>query len=185
MIRLASQSPRRAELLRQIGVHFTSTPAAIDETPFAAEMPEDFVRRMACSKAAVVRRQFAELPVLGADTTVVLDGQMLGKPRDREDALQMLQRLSGRTHQVLTGVALQQTETAYLLSSSQVTFAQISAQAAARYWDTGEPADKAGGYAIQGYAAVFVQQIVGSYSGIMGLPLYETAQLLRSAKLLD
>ena len=183
MIRLASQSPRRAELLRQIGVPFVTSPADIDETPLPGESPEDFVRRMATEKARAIHALFPDDIVLGSDTAVVLDDRIMGKPADREDAIAMLLALAGRSHRVLTAVALVHARTDYALSDSLVTFRAISRAEAERYWDSGEPADKAGGYAIQGHGAVFVERIEGSYSGIMGLPIFETAQLLTGAGL--
>lgn len=184
MIYLASQSPRRAELLAQIGIDFTAAPADIDETPLAGESPEDFVRRMAIAKARTIQALHPGEWVLGSDTVVVLDGHILGKPHSSEHAIDMLLSLSGREHRVLTGVALAHTKTTYALSDSRVFFRAIGQDEAARYWLTGEPADKAGGYAIQGHGAVFIRHIEGSYSGIMGLPLFETAQLLQGAGLL-
>ena len=179
MLILASQSPRRAELLRQIGVGFEAVPADIDETPLAGETAEAYVRRMATGKARAIHARHPDAPVLGSDTAVVLEGQILGKPADREHAIALLRQLAGRTHRVLTGVALAHGRVDYRLSESRVRFRDIAEAEAARYWDSGEPADKAGGYAIQGLGAVFVERIEGSYSGIMGLPLFETAQLLR------
>jgi septum formation protein len=180
MIVLASQSPRRAELLAQLGVTFRQTPAAVDETPAPGETPADYVERMALAKARAVADPYAA--VLGSDTAVVVNGQIFGKPADRDDALAMLAALSGRDHDVLTGVAVvMRDRSLYRLSSSRVRFRPVDAAEAAAYWDTGEPRDKAGGYAIQGLGAVFVERIDGSYSGIMGLPLFETAELLRLA----
>lgn len=181
MIILASRSPRRAELLQQIGVPFESVPADIDETPLADEEPEDFVRRMAITKAQAVHAQSPDDIVLGSDTAVLLGGRILGKPHDREHAVEMLLALSGCEHRVLTGVALVHKTTHYACSDSRVCFREIGRDEAERYWLSGEPADKAGGYAIQGHAAIFIRHIQGSYSGIMGLPLYETAQLLGRA----
>ncbi len=183
MLILASQSPRRAQLLRQIGLDFRCLPADIDETPLAGESPEDYVQRMATEKARAVHAGHASDAVLGSDTTVELENRILGKPIDREDGIAMLLALSERTHRVLTGVALVHARVDYVLSQSRVRFREINEDEAARYWDSGEPCDKAGGYAIQGLGAVFVQDIRGSYSGIMGLPLYETAQLLRGIAL--
>jgi septum formation protein len=178
MIVLASQSPRRAELLRQVGIAFHTCPADIDESPLPGEAPGAYVERMATAKAIAVRRQFPQLPVLGSDTAVVVDDRILGKPADRDDAIRMLLALSGRSHEVLTGVAIDSGRVAYRLSRSEVWFRDLGADEAAAYWDSGEPADKAGGYAIQGRGAAFVARIDGSYSGIMGLPLFETLQLL-------
>ena len=204
---LASASPRRRELLAQIGVPHTLASADIDETPHRDETPRDYVLRMAREKAhAVWNRHSHEggdspdtavsvsgprhlsnegrLPVLAADTIVVLDGSIYGKPRDRQHALDMLARLSGRTHEVLTAVALAHGGNIELrLSESSVRFRTIDAVEGAAYWETSEPRDKAGGYAIQGLGAVFIESVTGSYSGVMGLPLFETAQLLRSAGL--
>jgi len=178
MIVLASQSPRRAELLRQIGIAFRTCPADIDESPLPGEMPAAYVERMATTKATAVRQQQPKMPVLGSDTAVVIDDEILGKPVGRDDAIRMLLTLSGRTHEVLTGVAISDGQVSYRLNRSKVTFRDLNADEAAAYWDSGEPADKAGGYAIQGLGAAFVANINGSYSGIMGLPLFETLQLL-------
>jgi len=179
MIILASQSPRRAELLNQMGVDFRMEPAQVDETVHADERAADYVERVAMAKAQAVQRRFPELPVLGSDTAVALNQTILGKPRDRQDAIDMLLSLSGRPHEVLTGVAVATTgSTLYRLNVSRVIFRDLSEQEAAAYWATGEPVDKAGGYAVQGLAAAFIERIEGSYSGIMGLPLFETMQLL-------
>lgn len=183
-IYLASQSPRRAELLRQLGVHFEVVPASADETRQAGEAPATYIERVVNAKiaAALARSGGRNItPLLAADTVVELDGDVLGKPGSREDAVHMLMRLSGREHRVLSSVALHTGgETSRRLSVSQVRFRTITPGEAAVYWETGEPVDKAGGYAIQGYGAVFVERLAGSYSGVMGLPLFETAQLLRS-----
>lgn len=182
LICLASVSPRRRELLAQIGVPHIVVGADIDETVQIGEMPRDYVLRMARQKALTVRERGESLPVLAADTTVVLDDVIYGKPRDREDGLAMLGRLSGRTHAVLTAVALADARgVAAQLSVSTVRFRDLSSQECAEYWETGEPRDKAGGYAVQGAAAVFIESLSGSYSGVMGLPLFETAGLLRAA----
>jgi len=179
MIILASQSPRRAELLAQMGIDFHMQPAQIDETVHADERAADYVERVAIAKAQTVHAAFPDLAVLGSDTVVVLDQDILGKPRDRDDAIRMLLSLSGRPHDVLTGVAVATSEaTRYRLNVSRVFFRDINKQEAAAYWTTGEPADKAGGYAVQGLAAAFIERIEGSYSGIMGLPLFEAMQLL-------
>ena len=182
LVCLASVSPRRHELLAQIGVPHSVVAADIDETAMPGEAPRDYVVRMARQKALTVRQRGARLPVLAADTTVVLDNTIYGKPRDRDDGVAMLGRLSGRTHEVLTAVALASShEVTLRLSVSTVRFRGLTPQECAAYWDTGEPRDKAGGYAIQGAAAVFVESLSGSYSGVMGLPLFETAELLRAA----
>jgi nucleoside triphosphate pyrophosphatase len=182
VITLASVSPRRRELLDQIGVPHVIVGAHIDESVLAGEFPHDYVQRMARGKALAVWKERSSLPVLAADTTVVLDGDTLGKPRDRDDALRMLTRLSGRTHEVITAVALAtRAGIALRLSVSSVRFRMLSAEECAAYWETGEPRDKAGAYAIQGRGAVFVESLQGSYSGVMGLPLFETVELLRAA----
>ena len=179
---LASVSPRRRELLSQIGVPHTVMGAHIDETAHAGESPRDYVLRMAREKALTVRERGERLPVLAADTTVVLDDVIYGKPRDRADGIAMLGRLSARTHGVLTAVALADARGVDLrLSVSTVRFRGLTPEECAAYWDTGEPHDKAGGYAVQGAAAVFIESLNGSYSGVMGLPLFETAELLRAA----
>jgi septum formation protein len=177
---LASASPRRRELLWQIGVPHRIAIADIDERQRGGESAGDCVQRLALAKATALWQQ--GLPVLGADTAVVLDGEMLGKPRDRPGALAMLARLSGRSHRVLTAVALVDERGSELrLSDSEVEFRALEAAECARYWDSGEPRDKAGGYAIQGWGAAFVRRLRGSYSGVMGLPLFETAELLDAA----
>lgn len=182
LVCLASVSPRRRELLAQIGVPHIVTGAHIDETAHPGEAPRDYVMRMAREKALTVRENGESLPVLAADTTVVLDDAIYGKPRDRGDGIAMLARLSGRTHEVLTAVALADSHgVALRLSASSVCFRQLTLEECAAYWETGEPHDKAGGYAVQGAAAVFIESLRGSYSGVMGLPLYETAELLRAA----
>lgn len=187
---LASASPRRAELLRQINVPHRIVVADIDERRLAGESIEQCVQRLARGKALQVQKQVAaagtgrdaRLPVLGADTVVVIDQELLGKPRDRADALEMLRRLSGRTHKVLSAVALASSIGLHQrLSRSEVSFRALSTQECAAYWDSGEPAGKAGAYAIQGRGAVFIEALNGSYSGVMGLPLFETAQLLAQA----
>jgi septum formation protein len=177
---LASASPRRRELLWQIGVAHRIAIAGVDENPRAGESAADCVQRLALAKAKKVWT--AGLPVLGADTAVVLDGELLGKPRDRLSALSMLTRLSGRSHRVLSAVALVDGRGSEVrLSDSEVQFRTLTDAECARYWDSGEPRDKAGGYAIQGLGAVFVTRLLGSYSGVMGLPLCETAALLDAA----
>ncbi len=179
---LASASPRRAELLEQIGVSFRRLAVDVPEVPKRHEPAEVFVQRLALDKARAGWEQLEgedARPVLGADTAVVIDGDILGKPRDEAHARAMLERLSGRSHRVLSAVALMTaTQKAVKVNVSTVTFRSIAPAEMAAYWATGEPADKAGGYAIQGRAAVFVERLEGSYSGVMGLPLYETAELL-------
>ncbi len=180
---LASASPRRRELLAQIGVAHTAAAANIDEAVLAGEGAVDYVLRMARAKAQAVRGHAGALPVLGADTIVVLDGAICGKPASAADGLAMLARLSGRTHIVHTAVALATAAAAPAarLSTSEVTFRTLSHAECLAYWESGEPRDKAGGYAVQGRAAVFIERLNGSYSGVMGLPLFETAELLRAA----
>jgi septum formation protein len=182
---LASGSPRRRELLLQIGVPFQVLKITVDESEAAGETPEAYVGRLAGCKAAAgwdLRPPPQHAAVLAADTAVVLDGKTLVKPLDACDAERMLLALSGRTHEVLTAIALATPQGVLSrLSRSEVTFRPITRAEAQAYWRTGEPCDKAGGYAIQGRAAVFVAHLRGSYSGVMGLPLYETAELLQSA----
>lgn len=177
---LASASPRRQELLQQLGLRFDVRPADIIEQPQPNETAADYARRMALEKALAAQIKIgSSLPVLGADTDVVLDGRILGKPRDREDGLAMLAALSNREHEVYSAIAMVQgTRSEVLLSVTQVRFGLITAEAAAQYWATGEPADKAGAYGIQGLGAQFVKGINGSYSGVVGLPLFETTELL-------
>jgi septum formation protein len=182
---LASASPRRRELLAQIGVRHEVLVVDVDESALPGETPEQLVRRLAREKALAGRnRDGATRPVLGADTVVVLEQQVFGKPRDEEDALQMLQALSGRLHRVLTAVALAlpgaQGAVLEQCSETEVQMRPIPVEEIRAYWAGGEPAGKAGGYAIQGQGAAFISNIRGSYSGVMGLPLYETAQLLQS-----
>jgi len=179
-IYLASRSPRRQELLRQVGVRFETLPADVPERRQPGQSPADYALVMALAKARAARAGASRpLPVLGADTDVVIDDEILGKPAGRDEALAMLARLSHRTHQVFSSVAVVldgRAETA--LSVTRVTFGAIAPEQARAYWDTGEPADKAGAYAIQGFGAQFVREIHGSYSGVVGLPLYETLELL-------
>ncbi|HKJ77697.1 MAG TPA: Maf family protein [Gammaproteobacteria bacterium] len=179
---LASASPRRRELLEQIGVAYEVLETDVVEERHEDEAPEVFVLRMALAKARSgwLRVEDGHRPVLGADTAIVLDHEVLGKPRDEADGLAMLERLSGRSHHVYTGVglALQDGEEMTRLSVSTVTFRETTAAERKAYWATGEPADKAGAYAVQGRGALFVERLEGSYSGVMGLPLYETGELL-------
>jgi septum formation protein len=184
-IYLASGSPRRRELLRQIGVTFRVIGAELDETAFQGESALAYVSRLAQAKARVGwerSRDLGTAPVLAADTAVVLDTRILGKPAGLNDAMAMLLELSGRAHEVLTAVALRTTAGLDLaVSHSTVTFRSIDPSEARAYWETGEPSDKAGAYAIQGFAAIFISDLKGSYSGVMGLPLFETAALLKAA----
>jgi septum formation protein len=184
VICLASNSPRRRELLSQIGVSHIVMAADIDEAVLPGEPPSAYVVRLAREKALAIRRAGQQLPVLAADTTVVVDGKIFGKPRDRADAIYMLGELGGRGHEVLTAVALVGAHgVSERLSSNTVCFRKISAEECAAYWETGEPRDKAGGYAIQGLGAVFVESLNGSYSAVMGLPLFETGELLQAARI--
>lgn len=181
MLHLASESPRRREILEALGVRFSFAGVRIDERPVPGEGPEQMVLRLAREKAATAGEGAAH-PVLGADTAVVLGEQVFGKPRDRDDGLDMLGRLSGRTHRVVTGVALlSEAGMTTALSSTAVRFRAIGRNEAVAYWDSGEPRDKAGAYAIQGAGGVFVEEIHGSYSGVVGLPVFETARLLEAA----
>jgi septum formation protein len=183
VLRLASASPLRRELLAQIGVPHAIEVADVDEGARRGEAATVYVERVARAKAEAVWQRLPDLPVLGADTTVVLDGRSLGKPRDRSDGLSMLAGLAGREHLVLTAVALVTAAgTHCVTSASTVRMRASTAAERARYWDTGEPCDKAGGYAIQGLGAIFIESLQGSYSGVMGLPLFETAQLLAQAR---
>lgn len=177
---LASASPRRRELLQQIGVHFDVQPVDIPEVKLIDESANEFVERLAIEKAtAGWQRSEQRLPVLGSDTVVVLDDRVMGKPLNREDGVGMLQSLSGREHQVVTALAIVNNEqTQVRVVSTRVQFKELSTELCQRYWETGEPADKAGGYGIQGLGAVFVTRISGSYSSVVGLPLTETAELL-------
>jgi len=196
-IYLASKSPRRRELLRQIGIDFellilrdhTSRGPDVSEEVLPDERAEDYVARVTLEKArfALQTMQWRKLPprpILTADTTVVLEGRILGKPANQAEAIAMMQSLSGRTHQVLTHVAVLHDDRTYQITQrSDVAFATLSESSIRRYCATSEPYDKAGGYGIQGQAALFIQDIAGSHSGIMGLPLYETGQLLKQAGL--
>ena len=182
-LHLASSSPRRREILTALGLSFSAAGVDVDERRLEGEAPEVMVVRLASAKASAATDDVAQL-VLGADTAVVLGDVVFGKPRDVDDALSMLARLSGRTHQVMTGVALRRgasLQTA--LSITAVKFRKIYPDEALSYWHSGEPCDKAGAYAIQGRGGVFVEAIVGSYSGVVGLPAFETARLLREAGL--
>ena len=181
---LASASPRRAELLTQIGVRFTVRPTDLDETPQPDESPLALVERLAAAKAnAAVAGQAItdDEVVLASDTVVVLDNHALGKPVDMADATAMLSALSGRTHQVMTAVSVRDKHRQETICvTTQVNFAELTAAQIARYWATGEPADKAGAYGIQGIGGQFVKSIEGSYSAVVGLPLFETVALLQA-----
>lgn len=179
-IYLASSSPRRSELLSQIGVPFSVVQAAIEEKPEVGESAQDYVLRLALQKAQVgFENSNKDRPVLGADTIITIDHKILEKPRDKSHAKQMLQLLSGRVHQVFTAVALVQgIYTKSVLVKTEVSFKNLSEQEISDYWQSGEPVDKAGGYAIQGVAGKFISNISGSYSAVVGLPLFETSELI-------
>jgi len=192
-IYLASRSPRRRELLNQIGINFDTVvfrdgmraDSETDETPLPGESPVDYVERVTRAKAMhglrlVEERRLPTRPVLAADTTLELDGQIIGKPVDMADAAAILRRLSGRTHRVLTGVAVDhQRRTEYVLSTSEVRFRHIDDEEIRHYVISGEPMDKAGAYGIQGRAGLFVEHLSGSYTGVLGLPVCETGELLK------
>ena len=192
IIYLASKSPRRRELLKQIGVHYEllmmrehAPRVDVDESPLGDETAHAYVQRIVRLKAesamkVMRQRRLTPRPILTADTTVTLDGHILGKPVDKADAVRMLTQLAGESHQVLTAVAVAvDQEIKLVLTTSFVTFAKLTEDEIKRYIETGEPMDKAGAYAVQGIAAKFIAKLSGSYSGVMGLPLYETAILLR------
>lgn len=186
-ILLASASPRRQELLGQLDVRFTVSPANIDESTIKGESPRDYVVRVAREKALVgFEQNLGILPALGSDTIVLLDGAILCKPVSRADAENMLGRLSGQTHEVYTAVALAVAPDSVLeaLNITSVTFGEMSPEWIQEYCKSEEPMDKAGAYAVQGGTGQFIRHIDGSYSGVMGLPLFETAQILRQAGLL-
>lgn len=189
---LASRSPRRAELLTQLGLHFVVVNADIDESVQVNEEAASYVMRLALEKAQagqaiIAAKGQSSLPVLAADTTVCVNGQILGKPANDEDALQMLQSMVGKQHAVHTGVAIAfenaqgQLQVVVKVSTTQVEFADVSDATLRAYIATGEPRDKAGAYGIQGLASTMIKRIEGSYSGVMGLPIYETTELLNLA----
>jgi septum formation protein len=183
VLHLASSSPRRRELLTALGLEFSHAGVAIDESALPGESVPDMVLRLATGKArsASDSGKYA-VPVLGADTVVTLDDRVFGKPASKEDALKMLASLSGRSHQVLTGVAVvAQDELWTGLSQTEVQFREIEPDEAEAYWQSGEPAGKAGAYAVQGLGGIFVTAVHGSYTGVVGLPVFETADLLRRA----
>lgn len=178
---LASASPRRYELLSQLGVNFKQVVADIDESVLSGELPQDYVQRLALAKATVVSKRLGtDVPVLGADTIVVAQQEILGKPTDFTDFKRMMQLVSGQCHQVFTAVALVNPAKAVVqLVGTEVWFRTLTEAEITAYWQTGEPQDKAGGYGIQGKAARFIQRINGSYGAVVGLPLCETEQLLQ------
>lgn len=176
---LASASPRRKELLDQINVSCRVYPVDLDETPWPDEAPLDYVQRVAAEKSAACKAQLnTEIPVLAADTAVILGSVIMGKPKDKADAMDMLTQLSGKTHQVYSAISLRGREHGQAVSITEVTFRCLTEQEILDYWHSGEPVDKAGSYAIQGRGGVFVESIKGSFSGVVGLPLFETAELL-------
>jgi nucleoside triphosphate pyrophosphatase len=179
---LASSSPRRRELLDQIQVSYKVLPVNIDESQLPGETAEQFVKRLATEKAEAAYRQNPHCIALGSDTIMVIGSSILGKPENKAHGIEILSLLSGNTHQVMTAVAVHSSEyKACAMSVSEVEFAALTGQQIEAYWETGEPEDKAGAYGVQGIAAQFIKKISGSYSGIMGLPLFETAQLLEKS----
>lgn len=179
---LGSASPRRQELLAQLGVNFHVHASDIDETPLPKESPAAYVARLAEAKSSAVMTEVGgEIPILGSDTIVVSQGELLGKPVDQVDAARMLKALSGKEHQVMTAVCVRDSKRhEVVVVVSDVTFRELTDAEIAAYWQSGEPRGKAGAYAIQGLGATFVSAMKGSYSGIVGLPLYQTDQLLES-----
>lgn len=177
---LASQSPRRKALLAQLGYQFTCQPANIDESVISGESPAEYVSRIALEKAQHIARSVTEnVVVLGADTSVIVDDNILAKPHDLAECITMLSQLSGRTHHVLTAIAIVSgNDSTIVVVKTEVSFKLLSKQEIIAYWHTGEPQDKAGSYGIQGIGGQFVKHIAGSYSAVVGLPLYETATLL-------
>ncbi len=188
---LASRSPRRRTLIEQLGISYQTISVEVDEAPHPGEQPLDFVSRLASEKATSGRKQVedqADAVVVGADTCIVLNGEIIGKPVDKAMCVDLLKRYSGTTHEVLTGVAVVGPEggipgaagvTQVRVNVTKVTFRSITDRECEEYWATGEPEGKAGGYAIQGKAAVFIEKIEGSYSGVMGLPLFELSELIK------
>ena len=178
-IKLASSSPRRREILSALGLEFSIAAVEVDETPYADETAEEMVVRLAVTKAEAAAAMPGEV-IIAADTAVVIDGRVLGKPADKDECLAMLGALAGQRHTVYTGVALKSNdETRTTVSETDVYFRRISRDEALAYWQSGEPRDKAGAYAIQGMGGAFVERIEGSYSGVVGLPIFETVKLLR------
>ena len=187
---LASASPRRKELLTQLGIHCFIKAVDIDETPLPNELPFDYVQRVAAEKSAACLAIYdGDLPILAADTSVVLQNKIMGKPENQQHAAEMLLQLSGTTHQVYSAISLRRPNHPGLknldgfnhwqaVNITEVTFKKLTLAEIAAYWQTGEPCDKAGGYAIQGLGSIFIEKIQGSFSAVMGLPLFETAQLL-------
>tara|TARA_B100000686_G_scaffold338117_1_gene410170 strand:- start:769 stop:1362 length:594 start_codon:yes stop_codon:yes gene_type:complete len=177
---LASSSPRRESILRGIGIQFIKCPAHIDESVLPGEKADRYVRRMAEAKAKKIANSQKNKPVLGADTIVLIDDTILGKPKNREQALRYIALLSDRTHSVLTSVALVHRDRCKsIVARAEVTFRKISKREAILYWETGEPKDKAGGYGIQGVGGIFIDRIEGGHGTVIGLPVLETEKLLR------
>ncbi len=182
-LHLASQSPQRQDILRSLGLSFTAAGVDVDEQQLRGELPEAMALRLSRAKATAADVDPSRI-VVGADTLVVLEEVVFGKPKDREECLEMLANLSGRMHRVMTGVAvLASAKVQTVVSITEVKFREIGPDEALAYWQSGEPCDKAGGYAIQGRGGIFVEAISGSYSGVVGLPVFETSQLLRNAGL--
>ena len=182
-LHLASQSPRRKDILRSLGLSFTAAGVDVNEKRLQRELPEAMALRLSRAKAMAADVDRSRI-VVGADTLVVLEDMVFGKPKDRDECLEMLASLSGQTHRVLTGVAvLASGKVQTVVSATEVKFREISPDEALAYWHSGEPCDKAGAYAIQGRGGIFVEAISGSYSGVVGLPVFETSQLLRNAGL--
>ena len=178
---LASASPRRRELLSGIGLAFDIDKPDIEESPFRGETASDYVRRLAGEKARTVLQRQSNRLILAADTTVVIDGDILEKPNSKDEGVEMLQRLSGTRHQVMTGVSIiNDDRESSFVSTSYVIFRALAEDEILWYWNTGEPRDKAGGYGLQGAGGAFIEAINGSYSNVIGLPLAETVSLLRS-----
>lgn len=177
---LASASPRRKELLAQLDIQCFVKSVDIDETPLPNELPLEYVQRVAAEKSAACLAIYdGELPILAADTSVALNNRIMGKPENQQHAQEMLLELSGTTHQVYSAISLRRNSKHWeAVNITEVTFRKLTLAEIAAYWQTGEPCDKAGGYAIQGLGSIFIEKISGSFSAVMGLPLFETAQLL-------
>ena len=176
---LASNSPRRAELVTQLGVFYHINAVNVDETPLKDESPLNYVQRVAALKsAATLKQDQTGLPILAADTAVILDNHIMGKPKNQQHAAQMLAQLSAKTHQVYSAISFRGVEHWQVVNITKVSFRNILPSEIEAYWKSGEPTDKAGGYAIQGLGSIFIESIQGSFSAVMGLPLFETAELL-------
>lgn len=183
---LASSSPRRRELLQQLGLDFEIHSPDIDESVLAEESVEQYVERLACAKAEAIFQQYPNTIIIAADTTVAVDQHILGKPESKQHAFKMWELISGRKHRVLTSVCVRtKQEKLSIVVCTEVEFQVLSLNDMECYWDTREPMGKAGGYAIQGIAARYIPNIIGSYTNVVGLPLHETAQLLQRVKVLN